>query len=742
MLECTYDPKLPYRFVKYLRMSDRSQNPRSPDQQAVTIDETIARLAYPWTCVTVYRDDAITGRYIHKRPGFNRMLRDIEARLVVIDLIVVDSLERLGRADEIAELRRRLVVEHGVLVVAADNQFSDPTGIVGKAVGMVEQIRSTENTRITRHNVIRGKKDAARQGRWPGGPPPFGFRLKPIVDPASSPPQAYNVLEPNLQQAAALRLAFQRADMTGEGDVRLAQWWNTSSEIAEDLKPVSPFTIGYRLENPIAIGTLRWGAHRTAIVNDTRVVRRNRDGAEVIARFCPAIIDADLYDRVQRLRKLRAAKIQESRHKDPAHETKHIAPQAPGLTLKYVLSGLVRCGHCKASLRPVPSGRRSKAGRRYIYYVCPRHYDGACSNAHHVPENRLRKAVVSKLRAVLFPLTETTGTPEWLPMLLGLVRREMQIATAQEPDRAAVRGEAIRNLEHQLNGWLVSLGNPQLPALVRSDVERRYEDGRNRLEAFQRTLKSDVAASTSSRDAVPAVAVLDALRLLDEVLGQHNPTLVNLELAKHIGAIVVCDDGRVEMHGTGLGLFHGETHVLGEGRDHSENEGDRRRFSPVIPRRRGKLRVPSLLTSRVGNDPHRIPGSHTADGMPDGDTAGALAWEDSIDLASASCWSKSNANEVARMRAAGKTHQELAAHFGVSIPTIRKALRLAVAANASLSLPQKMPRACWAVDHAAEVLQLKASGLSITAIARRLGKSEPTIRAALEHAQRARNGDP
>ena len=305
MLECKYDPNLPYRVAKYLRMSDRSQNPRSPDQQAATIDETIDRRGYPWKCVAVYRDDAITGRYVRKRPDFNRMMRDIEANLITVDLIAVDTLERLGRADEIAELRRRLLVEYGVLVVSADSHFSDPTGIVGKAVGMVEQIRSTENTRITRHNVIRGKKDAARRGHWPGGPPPFGFRLKQVVDPSTSPPQVYNVLEPDARQAVAQRLAFQRADATGEGDVRLTQWWNANPEIPDDFKPISPYTVGYRLENPIAVGTLRWGENRTAIINDTRVVQRNGEGAEVIPNFCPAIVSVDVYERVQHLRRLR-----------------------------------------------------------------------------------------------------------------------------------------------------------------------------------------------------------------------------------------------------------------------------------------------------------------------------------------------------------------------------------------------------------------------------------------------------
>jgi len=223
MLDRAYDPTQPYCFARYGRMSDPRQNRRSPDQQFNTIDEGIARCGYPWRCVATYRDDGIRGRYLRKRPGFQRMLRDIEAGLIRIDLVVVDTLERLGRADEIAELRRRLFVEHGVLIVAADNNFSDPTGVVGKAVGLVEQIRSPENTRISRHNVLRGKKDAARLGRWPGGPPPFGYRLKPVLEEQDSGAESYSVLEIEPRAAAALRLVFERAAATGHGGLRLSQ---------------------------------------------------------------------------------------------------------------------------------------------------------------------------------------------------------------------------------------------------------------------------------------------------------------------------------------------------------------------------------------------------------------------------------------------------------------------------------------------------------------------------------------
>ena len=363
MLERNYDPKLPYRYVRYGRMSSDRQNKRSPEQQFDTIDETIKRLGYPWIPVQTYRDDGVSGQYVKRRLGFQGMLRDIETGVVVGDLIAVDTLERLGRAEEIAFIRHKLFVNHGVLVVAADNNYADPTGVVGKAVGVIEQIRSTENTRISGHNVKRGKKDAVRRNRWPGGDASFGFELLRHMDETVRPPQVYSTLVPEPRAAGVLQLLFQRAAETGHGTTRLAKWWNGCPDIPEEFKPISPSTIGYRLWNPICIGTLLWGVNQTGVVNDMRVVERNPNGPEVIPGFCDPIIDPELFRQVEKLCEVRSqhAQARKKKNKSAAPE-KLIAPQSRGMSLKYALSGIVRCGCCRSSMRAIPSGRTSKGG--------------------------------------------------------------------------------------------------------------------------------------------------------------------------------------------------------------------------------------------------------------------------------------------------------------------------------------------------------------------------------------------
>jgi DNA invertase Pin-like site-specific DNA recombinase len=742
MLERKYDPAQPYRYARYGRMSDPRQNKRSPDQQFNTIAETIGRCGYPWHCVATYRDDAISGRFLRKRHDLQRLLRDIEAGLLQIDLLVVDTLERLGRADEIAELRRKLCVEHGILVVAADNAFADPTGIVGKAVSMVEQIRATENTRISRHNVIRGKKDAARRGRWPGGPAPFGRKLKPMIDESASPPEYYKTLEIEMRQAAALRLAFERAAATGEGDLRLAKWWNSSPDIPDEFKPISPFTMGYRLENPIAIGTLRWGDNQTGVVNDTRIVERNPDGPELIPNFCEPIVSVELFERVQSVRRLRGDQIKARRKASAAevHPPRLIAPQAPGLTLNYLLTGLVRCGDCRASMRPVLSGRRSKAGRRYVYYSCPRHYDGACPNDRHIPEDRLRAAVIARLRAKLFPLPgQSDPAPAWLPEMLALVRQEQQRFQADAPDQDAADREELRQVEEQLAGWAITLANPNLPTAVRNDIEVRYTQRKERHQSLQHQIAAHQALRKHLDDTLDSKTVLDALAHLDKVLAEYNPTLGNVELSKHIDVILCDSHGRVELRGTMLGLFEGATDLLRRGEERpTAPPTDVGRFTPVLPRRRGRLRVPNLSCDAQGltEDLNPVLDPERFAGIPD-----CFFWRETIPMESEPCWSQKHAAQVAQERAAGKTHAQLAAQFGVTVITIRKTLRIAEQTlELPTALPRKMLRPRWPEQHFLEVARLAQQGLRLRQLCRHFERSEPLIRKALqlaaEHAQR------
>src|SRR5262249_44282453 len=156
---------------------------------------------------------------------------------------------------------------------------------------------------------------------------------------------------------------------------------------------------------------------------------------------------------------------------------------------------------------------------RYTYYACPRHHDGACPNRRHVREDRLRAAVVARLRGRLFPPPERSGqAPPWLPGLLAMVREEWQRYQDEGPDREAADREELGRLEQQMAGWALTLGNPQLPPTVRDDIEARFAQAVDR----KGELLASIAARRGREDHVGRVldpgAVLAELQRLDEVL--------------------------------------------------------------------------------------------------------------------------------------------------------------------------------------------------------------------------------
>jgi hypothetical protein len=187
-----------------------------------------------------------------------------------------------------------LLDQHGILILTADTNFADPSSPQGRAFGMIESYRATEAARIKAHDVLRGKRDAAKLGKWPGGMAPFGFRLKSILTERHGRQEVdHTELEHDPETAWIIRLLFETAHEKGWGQARLARFLSAHPEIPAKFKPFEPPTVGYWLDNPIYYGTLRWSQHSTDIVNDVRVVQRNEEEDTPIyscsdaAAWCP-----------------------------------------------------------------------------------------------------------------------------------------------------------------------------------------------------------------------------------------------------------------------------------------------------------------------------------------------------------------------------------------------------------------------------------------------------------------------
>ena len=144
MLNRTFDPRRPHRYVSYRRGSSEQQTSRSPGRPGEAIHAQVQRYGFPWTRVADYTDVAVSGRDVVDRPAFRQMLHDIRGADLNITLVLVDSYDRFGRTDVLADLRRELDQTYGVLLLTADTPFAAPMDIAGEAFAAAWSIRAPE----------------------------------------------------------------------------------------------------------------------------------------------------------------------------------------------------------------------------------------------------------------------------------------------------------------------------------------------------------------------------------------------------------------------------------------------------------------------------------------------------------------------------------------------------------------------------------------------------------------------
>ena len=761
MIEHKFDPMISYQAVIYVRMSSDRQNPRSPDQQIHEIKARVEKLGYPWVIVETYRDDAISGRYINKRTGLQKMLAGIRSGVIQVDLLLLDTLERLGRSREVQEMITELTEEHGVLVLTADRDFADTTSPQGEVFNAFEILRAREENRIKSYQVLRGKRDKARNGYWPGGAPPFGYRLAPCLQAG---PRGNTVRGSKLEidpiQAPIIRKLFQRAAETGHGGLRLAKWLSEQPEMSDRKKPLHFSTILYWLKQPTYVGDLVWERQSTDIKRDARVVRDNPESNWIICNdFCEPIVTKELFEQVQAiLDRNRSACIERRKEKSG----KHIKSRVGGLSLAYPLSGLVVCSHCGGFMRAVKSGKNSPAGRKYVYYTCDNSkLARCCANSSSIPESWLLKVVIGKIRERILGLKSTDdtascdrllidsgmkavdtqhsvncgsagclpdiSTSSWYQELVRVIAEELDRSQMDQTETRVEMVKQVDALQGSLGGWMQSLANPDLPAETRRMIEQQFAEVSGKVKEIEQRIQKTLNSDSVKRLVAPE-RIRESLLKLDEVLAVMNPSRVYLELARHIDRISISDGGIVELRLCRLGLLPNLLEFI-DSEPQLQTEAKAEPSKIVTPRRRTRRKVQSVEPPGQGlrslnfwaTDPFRF------SSLPD-----SFFETHVFQLPDRKIWHQSHAQAIAEKRLQGMSHQELATFFGCSLPTVRRALAHADASVPELGqLPAKRPRPRWHEENSAIVMEMVEQQIPVLEIASRLGKSDTTIRKAI-----------
>ena len=741
MLIRKFDPNQPYTVVIYARMSDKKQNDRSPDQQIAEIRRTLKKLKLNWKVMLVYRDDGKKGAFIRKRPQFFRMLTDIYSGAIKVDLILVDTTERFARASEMNAIREKLWNEYGVLLLTANNNFASPLTPEGKIYAAVEAMRSTEENRIKAHHVLRAKRDTIEQGYWPGGKPPRGLVLRKVIENVKGNDQFLGSKaehDPNVLNVEIIRAAFKAANESGKRGSKLAKHLKSMPQFKNDFKSLTGDTVESWLANTLYKGTLTWGIYCTGIVNDVRRLELN-DPEDVIVKedFCEPIVSAEVWDQVN------LGRLSGNAATDNG-EGKLLKPLAPGFKIKHMLSGLVRCACCNASMQPVTN--KSSTGKPYTYYRCQRTSDGCCTNNKYIHESWLRSEIVGYIQSQIlggFDLDSESESGasdsvgyETTEELNALVAQYLEQQSAGQNDsRPAIKSQ-IDGIDKQISGWTQSLGQPDLPHSVRRSIEHEFNEAiETKVELEESLAQLEYVLSHKSLQLDNSM-VAERMDRLSQVLVDSSPCLTNIELSLHIDKILCYPDGSVVGRFCKLGLAGMEVvNSVGvvEQSKKSELEDSEDEESKCKPRRRARLSASSDLYSTWdleslaywATDPHRF------DYMDE-------TWFEEVTFIRPRqlCWSEANAIVVAECRLTENlTEAALATKFGVTNITIRKALKIAGQEDPKyLALPRRIPRPRWHEGNAAAVFEASKTML-MKEMVKYFGKSDTTLRHAIKHAK-------
>jgi DNA invertase Pin-like site-specific DNA recombinase len=129
-------------------------------------------IAQGWEVVSEWIDEGVSGAKA-SRPALDRLLRGVRASEV--DVVVVAKLDRIGRSmRHLAALLGELD-DRGIALVSVSESFDSSTPAGRLQRNMLGSFAEFEREQI-RERSLAGLEASVRQGRWAGGPPPFGFK--------------------------------------------------------------------------------------------------------------------------------------------------------------------------------------------------------------------------------------------------------------------------------------------------------------------------------------------------------------------------------------------------------------------------------------------------------------------------------------------------------------------------------------------------------------------------------------
>ncbi len=284
-------------------------------REGQSIESQIDRLtAYAkfqrWTNVEVFSDEGESAKNM-QRPQMQRLLRLIkDNRVAVVATMAVDRCSR-----DLLDMLQfvQLCEEHKTAYVCAALNFDTSTPIGRMTLQILAAFAEFERQMIATRTRTNMADIAAKQKRYLGGKPPFGYRFDE---------RKHLVVVP--EEAEWLRQAADRF-IAGHGYLDIAKWLNAQGVKTARNVGWASNSVYRTITNEVYIGRLIYG--RRWFDRDGKVHWREESEWLTVDDAHPAILTAGQWQGIMA-------------------RAKSYRPKGGQKQMKYRLSGLLRCGYC------------------------------------------------------------------------------------------------------------------------------------------------------------------------------------------------------------------------------------------------------------------------------------------------------------------------------------------------------------------------------------------------------------
>lgn len=315
-------------------------------------------------------DASKSGKSIEGRLQFNQMMEDIKTGKDGVSYVLVFKLSRFGRnvADVLSTLQ--VMQDFGVNLICVEDGIDSSKDAGKLMISVLSAVAEIERENI-RVQIMEGRIQKAREGKWNGGFAPYGYTLEK------------GQLFINGEEAAAIRIIFDQYVHTDMGANGLAKYLEQHGihkiQRQNGKNPLFDASLIRRiLKNPVYCGKIAYGRRRTEKVHGTRNDYR--------------LVEQDDHLLVDGLHEAQVKLLAQAKKYEHVNRGKEMKV--------HLLSGIVRCPICGAGMYGNKSIKHKSDGTKYkdfFYYGCKHRtmtHGHKCDYRKQINEELLDSAVV------------------------------------------------------------------------------------------------------------------------------------------------------------------------------------------------------------------------------------------------------------------------------------------------------------------------------------------------------------